>query len=79
MSIPDQPPHRALSRILSAILILVGIVLLLPGVCAGYFVLDFLTSGPPSLDPVIAQLWFGCFAVTAVGIALIWWAVRRLR
>jgi uncharacterized membrane protein HdeD (DUF308 family) len=56
---------------------LVGIILLLPGLCAGFFAVASLGSsgsnGPLSL------LWLICFAVSAGGIAMIARAVQRLR
>jgi len=60
-------------------MILVGVILLLPGVCAGVFVVMSL-SGPGGFsDPGFVQLWFACFLIAAGGIAMIWVAVRRLR
>jgi len=54
-------------------MILGGIILLLPGVCAGFFMIAF------SMDLSLVPLWLICFLIAAGGIALIWWAVRRLR
>jgi hypothetical protein len=65
---------------LSILMILIGIILLLPGVCAAVFAIGSATH-PPGLfnDSQIVSLWFVCFAGAAGGIVLIWRAVRRLR
>ncbi len=61
-------------------MILVGIMLLLPGLCVGVVAVAFAIT-PQDLvgSPWLALLWLACFAITAGGIALIWRAVRRLR
>jgi hypothetical protein len=77
--VSDSPP-TASSGAITALMLLCGIILLLPGLCAGFFVVAS-TIGSPGLagQPVIILLWFVCFAITAGGIVLIGRAVRRLR
>jgi hypothetical protein len=63
-------------------MIIAGIILLLPGLCAGFFVTLFLHDWRPGqapIDPQFLELWFVCFAVAAGGVALISWAVLRPR
>jgi hypothetical protein len=59
-------------------MILVGGVMLLPGICAGFFMLASLRSpgGFFGSDPL--GLWFTCLAVSSVGLLLVVWAARRL-
>ena len=74
MSDPQSPaPADHPSTLLSVLMILGGIILLLPGVCAGFFMIAF------SMDLSLVPLWLICFLIAAGGIVLIWWAVRRLR
>jgi hypothetical protein len=74
----DTPP--APSGAISALMLVAGLILLLPGLCAGIFVVAS-AIGSPGLagQPAIILLWFACFAITAGGIVLIERAVRRLR
>jgi hypothetical protein len=63
-------------------MIVAGIILLLPGLCAGFFVILFLRDWQPGqgpIDPQFLGLWFVCFAIAAGGVALISWAVLRPR
>ena len=81
MSVPDapqagpsaEPPGRhTLGTFLAVILIIIGIVLLLPGACALFFMMILRgTEGP------ILLLWFGSFAISAGGIWLIVYAFRN--
>jgi hypothetical protein len=60
-------------------MLIAGIILVLPGLCSGYFAL--LAIGSPR-DPYLSALtvlWLICFAVASVGVLLIVWAVRRLQ
>ena len=52
-------------------MILIGIILLLPGVCAAVFAV-----GMRGGDSGLAGLWMICFLISAGGIALIVKAVR---
>jgi hypothetical protein len=63
---------------MTGLMILIGVVLLLPGICAGAFLFGHVTAAHPGwLDPGMVQLWLVSFAISAGGIALIWWALRR--
>ena len=78
MSVPDTPgpqdpaPRRDFD-LGSALLILVGVILLLPGVCAlfsAFNMIAFLWSDP-SVFVMLAILWAFCFAIGYGGIKLI--------
>jgi hypothetical protein len=58
-------------------MILVGIVLLLPGLCG--VILAGLDPHELMVDPNALAAVLGLIAVGAGGVALIWWAVRRPR
>ena len=70
---PPRPPQQR-SGCLTALLIGIGCVLLLPGICALGF-----ASDDPSLvrDSTGLLLLLLCLAIAAGGVALIWAAVRR--
>jgi hypothetical protein len=60
---------------------LIGGVLLLPGLCSLFFVIGAASewrSGDPILQALLA-LWMLCFTVSGGGIALIWLARRNAR
>jgi len=69
----DPPPPRR-SGCLTALTIVLGLVLLLPGVCA----LAFVSSDPKGMltDSTGLTLVIVCMAVAATGVALIWAAAR---
>ncbi|HUI94821.1 MAG TPA: hypothetical protein VLX44_03635 [Xanthobacteraceae bacterium] len=69
-----SPPPRGRNGCLQALAIVVGIVLLLPGLCA----IILIGAGPRMAreDVLFLLLMLG---IGAGGIALIWWAVRRPR
>jgi len=75
-----QPPRGEVPVWLGVLMILIGVILLLPGVCAAVFAVGSALN-PPGLfrDSQIVLLWFVCFAIAGGGIALIRLAVRRLR
>jgi hypothetical protein len=80
MSEPRHPPSPDPGRAgwLTGLMILIGVVLLLPGICAGVFVVDYVSTPKRApLDSLIVQLWLVSFAIAAGGIGLIWWALRR--
>lgn len=75
MSMPDTPggqPQRRLD-LGSAILILVGVVLLLPGVCAVFSAIGMMPMmlSDPWLFLLLAALWIACLAVGYGGLKLI--------
>ena len=71
---PVSPPPQGIGGCLSVFLVLVGIVLLLPGICSLIFIgLGGLGGGNGS----IGGLWLLTFLVAAGGIALIMFAVRN--
>jgi len=73
---PGPTPGR--NRWVTALLILIGIILLLPGLCSLLFSAMLLTdSGGYGRDPGILSLLFFCLLVGVGGVALIVFAVRR--
>ena len=78
----DQPPPRPPAPTpgrnpwVTALLILIGIVLLLPGLCSLIFSAIMLTGGYGG-DPSMLSLLFFCLLVGAGGVALIVFAIRR--
>ena len=72
---PPPPPLPARNGCLTALLIGVGILMLLPGLCA-VLILGFDPVHALN-DPTTVSALIGFFAITAGGIALIWWTVRR--
>ena len=82
MSEPDRSSSRVASRLARILMVLAGVILLLPGLCAGFFVALFLHDRQPGqgpIDPGFLALWSICFAIAAGGAALIWVALRRPR
>src|SRR5258705_3438058 len=74
----DSPPPTARSGAITALMLLAGIILLLPGLCAGFFVVAFsFTLQELSNSPLLVLLWIACFTATAGGIALIRHALGR--
>jgi hypothetical protein len=74
-SLPPLPPPRpqGMGGCLSAILVLVGVVLLLPGICS----LLFMTASGMRIGGDIAGLILLTFVISAGGIALIVYAARN--
>ena len=72
----DQPPVSvgACIPVLMVLLILVGIILLLPGLCSLAAIVILAGGG---LDGRLLLLWMFCFTVSAGGIWLIRYAVRK--
>jgi drug/metabolite transporter (DMT)-like permease len=78
MSDQTQPPSvRGNAGCLTALLIVIGVVLLLPGICA--IILIGLDFNEVLRDPNWALLLVALLAVGAGGVALIWWAIKRPR
>jgi hypothetical protein len=83
MSEPDTPqPSPRLQHTGGEIaMILVGVVLLLPGLCSLVLALGSISDWRSS-DPILQALlglWVLCFIVSGIGIALIWLARRNAR
>jgi hypothetical protein len=68
---PGLPPQR--NGCLTAFMVIGGIILLLPGLCALIFGIGSLTSG--GLDGIMPFVLLGLM-VGAVGVLMIRWAVR---
>jgi hypothetical protein len=78
--VPAEPPPPApepLHPVLAGLMILLGLLALLPGICAITFMVGMSLPGG-FFDPGIALLWLVCLAISAGGILLIR-AVRRRR
>jgi hypothetical protein len=70
---PISPrPAEQRSGCLTAIMVVTGIILLLPGLCSLFFVFGGLVKNAEDIQFVVALGMVGC-----AGVALIWWAVRR--
>ena len=69
---PALPPEP--SGCLTAILVVIGIILLLPGLCSLLFVFGGLVKNAEDVQFVALLMMIG-----AAGVALIWWAVRGRR
>ena len=83
MSEPDNPPPSPTLQHTGGeiAMILIGVVLLLPGLCSLVLALGSMSewrSGDAILQALIG-LWVICFIVSGVGIALIWLARRNAR
>jgi hypothetical protein len=75
--IPSGPPLRPQEEsngCLTAILIVIGIILLLPGLCSLLFIFGGLVKSAEDLQFAIALGLVGC-----AGVGLIWWAIRGRR
>jgi len=73
-SLDLPPPPRKRDGCLTALLIGIGCILLLPGICA----LGFASSDPSMMsDSFGLLLLLICLAIAAGGVAMIWAAVRR--
>jgi hypothetical protein len=58
----------------SILMVVAGVILLLPGVCAvGFMIL----GGLHSPDPSIISLWLGCLLIAAVGVVLLYKANQK--
>jgi hypothetical protein len=82
MSVPDSlPPPEAPRRVSAGAVLLglVGIVLLLPGLCAAAFAVGMipaLWSDPSAMIP-LGMLWAVCFLISYGGIRLLRRSTRR--
>ena len=68
---PERPPARQSSGCVTALMVIAGLVLLLPGLCALVF-----TGSLQSTDSEMWSLWLVCIVISAGGIALIIKAFR---
>jgi hypothetical protein len=83
---PAQPPAGRSGRnpFVTALLIFIGIILLLPGLCSLIFVAAAVSQrglfdAGRSIEPIIWLLWGICLLIGLGGVALIAFAVRRRR
>jgi hypothetical protein len=69
---PVPTPDPARSGCLTAILIVMGIIMLLPGLCSLIFVFGGMVKSAQ-------DVWFVGMMMTvgAIGVSIIWWAVSR--
>jgi hypothetical protein len=80
---PTPPPAsvrpRALSPTVMVLLIGIGIILLLPGLCSLAAIVILSGIDPRGIfnDGRLVLLWAGCIAVSIGGIMLIRYALRR--
>jgi hypothetical protein len=77
---PARPggPNPRRNPWVTALLILIGIILLLPGLCSLIFSVAILSdSGSLGSDPGILSLLIFCFLAGPGGAALIFHAIRR--
>lgn len=72
--LPPRQPSQEGSGCLTAILIVIGIILLLPGLCSLIFVFGGLVKSAEDVQFVALLMMVG-----AAGVALIWWAIRGRR
>jgi hypothetical protein len=71
---PAPPPIQERSGCLTALMAVIGIILLLPGLCSLFLVFGGLVKNAEDFQFVIALGMVGC-----LGVAVIWWAIRRGR
>ena len=71
---------------LNVVMIVVGALLLLPGLCALFFVAQTIATEDvvrlATRDPyfqIAMVVWAVCLAITLIGVLLIWYAARRHR
>jgi len=68
--LPSRPPPQG-DGCLTAIMIVIGIVLLLPGLCSLFFIFGGLVKSAEDVQFVA-----GLLLVGALGVALLWRAIR---
>ncbi len=76
-NIPPRPAPERRGGCATAFMVIVGIVLLLPGLCAIIFGVGNLTESHP--DSTVTSLAMLGLLIGAGGVALIWSATRGLR
>jgi hypothetical protein len=67
---PPLPPQQR-DGCLTALMIIIGIILLLPGLCSLVFIFSGLVKSAGDVQFVAS-----CLIVGALGAALMWWAIR---
>jgi hypothetical protein len=72
-----RPPAPGRNPFVTALLVIIGLVLLLPGLCSVIFTGIMLTNGGPGNDTEVLPLLLICFLIGVGGVALIVFAVRR--
>jgi hypothetical protein len=65
----DQPASRR-APVLTVLMVIFGVILLMPGVCAIFFMVGM---GPSSADSALALLWAICILIAFGGF----WLIRR--
>jgi hypothetical protein len=81
--VSDQQPPRPASPApvrnlwVTALLIIIGMILLLPGLCSVILTGIMLTNGGPGNDTEFLPVLIICFLVGVGGVALIVFAIRR--
>jgi hypothetical protein len=74
--LPPTPPRQPRSAVLTALLLIGGLLLLAPGVCAVIFIREYILSPSPAASGFVS-LWIISFVISALGIAQIVYAFRR--
>jgi hypothetical protein len=69
--LPPRPSSEERNGCLTAILIVIGSILLLPGLCSLIFVFGGLVKSAEDAQFVALLMMIG-----AAGVALLWWAIR---
>jgi hypothetical protein len=63
-------PDSGRAPVLTVLMVIFGVILLMPGVCAIFFMVGM---GPSGADSAIALIWAVCLAVAFAGF----WLLRR--
>jgi hypothetical protein len=75
---PSMPEPAQRNGCLTAFMVVAGVVLLLPGLCALIFTVGSLSS-PGGFDETFLSIVVVGLLAGAGGVAMIWWAVRSPR
>lgn len=71
---PRLPPPAQRSGCLTALMVVIGIILLLPGLCSLFFIFGGLIKSAEDVQFVA-----GLLALGALGVGLLWWVFSRRR
>jgi len=74
---PPTPPREPRSAVVTILLLVIGIVLLAPGVCALFFIKELGAFITPSSQ--IIPLWAICFLISALGVFILHRTCRQAR